>query len=464
MGSRRHHIHTKLNQVLDGALLGVVFWLSHVLRYGLGQRVESVGPIATFEHFLWLLAVIVLVSPIVLEFQGFYNHPLRKQRHESARQVFRSLLWMALIFGACVVFFKWTSESRAVLLMFIAFGGLALLAKVEIVKWRLSRRCREEGHKERIVLAGASADMAAVLAGMPTEQRMAVEVVDRIDLSERPVSDLAKCFREKAIERVVFAADHVHFRVVEEAIQICEIEGVEAWLAADFMRTTISRLNVEELGETPVLVFRSTPENGWALMCKEVSDRLLALVLIVLSAPIWLAAMIGVKLASSNGPVIFRQQRSGRYGLPFTMYKFRTMDIDAEARRAELAEANQMSGPVFKVDRDPRIFAFGSLLRKLSIDELPQLWNVVRGEMSLVGPRPLPVYEVEQIENSAQRRRLSVKPGLTCLWQISGRSAITDFNDWVQLDLEYIDNWSLWLDWKILVRTVPVVLLGAGAR
>ena len=174
--------------------------------------------------------------------------------------------------------------------------------------------------------------------------------------------------------------------------------------------------------------------------------------------------MIGVKLASPKGAVIFRQQRSGRYGRPFTMYKFRTMDVDAESRRAELADANQMSGPVFKVDHDPRVFAFGGLLRKLSIDELPQLWNVVRGEMSLVGPRPLPVYEVEQIENSAQRRRLSVKPGLTCLWQVSGRSAITDFNDWVQLDLEYIDNWSLWLDWKILARTVPVVLLGAGAR
>ncbi len=464
MGTRRYAIRTKLNQILDGALLGLVFWLSHVIRFTAGQRFDSIEPIATFEHFLWLLAVIVLVSPIVLEFQGFYNHPLRKQANEAAQEIFRSLLWMALIFGACVVFFKWASESRAVLLLFIAFGGGALLIKMELVRWRLTRRCRKHGQRERVVLAGYAADMDAVLEGMPAEQRLLVEVVDRIDLTTRPVSDLARCFRQKGVERVVFAADHVNFRTVEEAIQVCEIEGVEAWLAADFMRTTISRLNVDVLGDTPVLVFRSTPDSGWALLAKDVMDRSLALLLIALSSPIWLAAMIGIKLASPNGPVVFRQQRSGRYGRPFTMYKLRTMDVDAESRRAELAGENQMTGPVFKVEHDPRIFAFGSLLRKLSIDELPQLLNVVRGEMSLVGPRPLPVYEVEQIESAAQRRRLSVKPGLTCLWQIRGRNAITDFNDWVSLDLEYIDNWSLWLDWKILVRTVPVVLLGAGAR
>ena len=146
---------------------------------------------------------------------------------------------------------------------------------------------------------------------------------------------------------------------------------------------------------------------------------------------------------TSPGPIIFKQRRAGKHGKPFVMYKFRSMSNDAEMRRAELEPFNQMSGPVFKVDADPRITPFGRWLRRTSIDELPQLVNVLLGDMSLVGPRPLPLYEVEKFENTAQRRRLSVKPGLTCLWQISGRNQVKDFKDWVKLDLDYIDRWSL---------------------
>jgi lipopolysaccharide/colanic/teichoic acid biosynthesis glycosyltransferase len=146
------------------------------------------------------------------------------------------------------------------------------------------------------------------------------------------------------------------------------------------------------------------------------------------------------------------------------MFKFRTMCIDAEAKQKELERQNQMSGPVFKVKHDPRIFPLGRWLRRLSIDELPQLLNVLRGEMSLVGPRPLPIYEIARIEKRAQRRRLSVKPGLTCLWQVMGRNKITSFEEWVALDLRYIDNWSLWLDLRILAQTLPAVLKGSGAH
>ena len=174
-----------------------------------------------------------------------------------------------------------------------------------------------------------------------------------------------------------------------------------------------------------MLVFHSTP-GGLVVAVDEGCARphRRAACCIVLSAPVWLVAMAGIWL-SSRGPVFFTQDRAGRNGRPFRMFKFRTMCVDAEARRQELEQSNEMSGPVFKVKHDPRVFAFGSWLRKLSIDELPQLLNVLRGEMSLVGPRPLPVYEIEKIEKHAQRRRLSVKPGLTCLWQIMGRNRIT---------------------------------------
>lgn len=167
---------------------------------------------------------------------------------------------------------------------------------------------------------------------------------------------------------------------------------------------------------------------------------------------------------TSPGPIFFRQQRAGLHGRPFAMWKFRTMCVDAEELRAGLAARNMMHGPVFKVEDDPRITRFGKWLRKTSIDELPQLLNVLKGEMSLVGPRPLPVYEVEKFERAAHRRRLSMKPGLTCIWQIEGRNKVTDFQEWVRLDLNYIDNWSIPLDLYILLRTIPVVLFWKGAK
>jgi lipopolysaccharide/colanic/teichoic acid biosynthesis glycosyltransferase len=162
--------------------------------------------------------------------------------------------------------------------------------------------------------------------------------------------------------------------------------------------------------------------------------------------------------------VIFRQRRAGLHGHPFEMWKFRTMQADAENRREELASRNVMKGPVFKVEDDPRVTTFGKWLRRTSVDEFPQLLNVLKGEMSLVGPRPLPLYEVEKFERAAHRRRLSMKPGLTCLWQIRGRNKVTDFHDWVRMDLEYIDNWSVFLDLYIILRTIPAVLFGSGAK
>jgi lipopolysaccharide/colanic/teichoic acid biosynthesis glycosyltransferase len=185
--------------------------------------------------------------------------------------------------------------------------------------------------------------------------------------------------------------------------------------------------------------------------------------LVVAGPLIMLPAAIAIKL-TSRGPILFRQQRAGLNGKPFVMYKFRSMVTDAEQLKQELAALNEMSGPVFKVTNDPRVTPVGRILRKYSIDEFPQLFNVLRFEMSLVGPRPLPVDEVKRFDDRAHRRRLSVRPGLTCTWQVSGRSNVKDFREWVRMDLDYIDNWSLKRDINILWRTIWVVLLGKGAR
>jgi len=266
-----------------------------------------------------------------------------------------------------------------------------------------------------------------------------------------------------SVNGVILSARHSYFEQVEAVVRACELEGVEAWLIADFFKTQISRTSFDDFYGRPVLVFRTTPEASWQGVLKQVLDFVGALiVLLIFLIPFAVVALI-IKL-TSRGPVFFRQLRAGLNGQPFIMYKFRTMVSNAEQLKIELGALNEMSGPVFKMTNDPRITGVGRWLRKFSLDEFPQLFNVLRFEMSLVGPRPLPVDEVRRFDDLAHRRRLSVKPGLTCLWQISGRDKVSDFRDWVRLDLEYIDNWSLWLDLKILWRTVPIVLAGTGAR
>jgi exopolysaccharide biosynthesis polyprenyl glycosylphosphotransferase len=320
--------------------------------------------------------------------------------------------------------------------------------------------------REPVLLAGLPEDIAALEQTFTPEQRLLMDVVGRIDIEKQPISDLVEARHRHSVARVIFAAGHSQLNRVEEAIGACEIEGVPAWLAADFIRTAIAKPDFDAFGGRPMLVFRSSPDVSWTLFTlflKDLIDRVTAFIaLVVVAIPLAVVALI-IRI-TSPGPVIFRQKRAGKHGKPFVMYKFRSMSNDAEMRKAELEPFNQMYGPVFKVESDPRITPFGHWLRRTSIDELPQLVNVLLGDMSLVGPRPLPLYEVEKFENTAQRRRLSVKPGLTCLWQISGRNQVRDFRDWVKLDLDYIDRWSLALDFKILLRTVPAVIMGFGAK
>jgi lipopolysaccharide/colanic/teichoic acid biosynthesis glycosyltransferase len=199
------------------------------------------------------------------------------------------------------------------------------------------------------------------------------------------------------------------------------------------------------------------------LLAKQVMDVGGAVALLVLLAPLIILIALAVRL-TSRGPVLYRQARAGLNGRPFTMLKFRSMVAGADAQQAALVSSNMVSGPAFKHAADPRVTPLGRILRRHSLDELPQLWNVLRGEMSLVGPRPLPLDEAARIAAGHDRRRVSVRPGMTGLWQISGRSDLADFADWVRLDLAYIDQWSLWLDLKILLATIPVALLGRGGR
>ncbi len=464
MLGRKQAINLQLNQILDSLLIAFAFWISHSLTYWVRATwFPETGNIPAFDQFFWLMAITVPFTPIVLEFQGYYDNPLHKTVGKSLGQMFRALIIIGVAVGAFVVFLRYPTQSRVVMVVLVFVGGGMLLLKEFIVRHYYIRRAKREGWKERVLLAGVPEDVAKLKDLLEDSKIIDIGITGEIDLSSQPIEDLIDALHSHSVERVIFAAGHVHFEKVQQAITACETEGVEAWLSTDFIQTNIARPTFDTVGGRLMMVFQSTPELSWQLLAKDVLDRAGAAIALLLSAPLWMLACIGIKL-SSPGPVLFRQERSGKNGKPFKMLKFRTMDVDAESRRDALAEENQMSGPVFKVEKDPRIFKFGALLRKFSIDEIPQFINVLLGHMSLVGPRPLPTYEVDQIEFTSQRRRLSMKPGLTCLWQISGRNKIKSFEDWVALDLKYIDNWSIGLDFRIIARTIPVVLLGWGAR
>jgi lipopolysaccharide/colanic/teichoic acid biosynthesis glycosyltransferase len=265
-----------------------------------------------------------------------------------------------------------------------------------------------------------------------------------------------------AVDEVIFVPDAVPISRLQALMEACEEIGVRMHFPLSFYRGPIARPVLGRLDDLPVLSYWPTRDIGPALLFKYAFDRLAAPALLILLSPVMLAVALAIRLASKPGePVLFGQTRCGLNGRRFTCWKFRSMAADAQARRAELDALNEQAGPVFKMEHDPRVTPLGRWLRRFSLDELPQLWNVARGEMSLVGPRPPLPEEVERYDRW-QRRRLSMKPGITCLWQVRGRNRLP-FETWMKLDLEYIDRWSPWLDLKILLRTAWVVATGYGA-
>ena len=463
MLARRQELNTQLQQLIDAFLLAIALWGAYALRYYITFWFDLSTGVDPLRNYHWLLIVIMPFGPILLDLQGFYQSPLNKTEWKSFVQILRAMIGLSIIVSACVIFLRRPLANRSVPLLFILIGTLVLMVKERIISGHLRRKAMRGESREPVLLAGLPQDIAALEQSFTPEQKLLMDVAARIDIEKQPISELVEAMHRHAVTRVIFAAGHSQLNRVEQAISACEIEGVPAWLVADFIQTSIAKPDFDALAGRPMLVFRSTPEVSWALLVKATIDRVAAaLALLVMAIPMAVAALI-IRI-TSHGPAIFRQRRAGRFGKPFVMYKFRSMADDAEMRRAELEPFNQMHGPVFKVESDPRVTPFGHWLRRTSFDELPQLVNVLMGDMSLVGPRPLPLYEVEKFENTAQRRRLSVKPGLTCLWQISGRNQVRDFRDWVRLDLDYIDRWSLALDCKILLRTIPAVIMGLGAK
>jgi exopolysaccharide biosynthesis polyprenyl glycosylphosphotransferase len=383
------------------------------------------------------------------------------------------------VYGAlCLVVMEYVLRldlSRFFLLLFASLAWVMLLI-FRLTAGRLAGAIRRGFTRPHYVMVVGTGDRARQLAktleesveygirlrgflseeaqGSPTE----------IELGEKylvhALEELPSLLRQQVIDEIVFAVDSGSIADLEEVFLLCDEEGVRTRLAVDFFPHVNSTISLDRLGSTPLLTFTAAPDDEIRLLVKRVTDMAIAAAGLVALFPFMLAVGFLIRL-TSRGPAIFRQVRCGLNGRKFMFYKFRSMVANAEELKQGLAHLNTRE-TVFKIPGDPRLTPLGRYLRRFSVDEWPQLWNVLRGDMSLVGPRPAVPSEVEQYKRW-QRRRLRMRPGLTCLWAVSGRDHV-DFETWMKLDMQYIDNWSLALDWNILLRTIPRVLTGHGAN
>jgi len=448
---------SRLAQIADGGLFMLSLGCAYSLRVAL-TPVLDLPALEPITDYLWLFAWVGIVGPMLLQSQGLYEQSRLTSRLSVALIVVRGSVFTVI--GTILLLFLLRAQfARSVVMLVGGLGCLLVYARHELSQW--SRR--GDVWRKRVLWVGQPQITAELRQELSALEHESIETVAEIDASATSEAAFIELMHRESINAVVFdltQTDRAHWTPLLDA---CEREGVEYLIRPDLPRHTTYRLAIDEFGGAPVIHVRAQTASPGQLVVKQVIDYAGALLGLLLALPLALLIALVIK-ATSPGPVLFCQKRAGINGREFTMLKFRTMRPGAETEQSDLADRNEMKGPVFKLSADPRVTPFGRFLRRHSLDELPQLWNVLRGEMSLVGPRPLPVSEVAAIADSAQRRRLSVKPGLTGLWQISGRNDLNDFADWVRLDLAYIDQWSLWFDLKILLATLPVALLGRGGR
>jgi exopolysaccharide biosynthesis polyprenyl glycosylphosphotransferase len=464
---RGHHRQVRiLFGVSDILLIGLAFELAYRTR----------GRLA-LEHFFTLPStdkvLLTLWSMLAWVALGYWWELYDHLDSAHPRVILRDTFRQCLVGAASVILFEYLLRldlSRTFVGLFASYAWV-LLCLFRLNAGRVLHVARREFGSPRYVMVAGLGDAArkigreleaaasygvrltGFLADRPTAESE-IELDGRYPV--RPIAALPDLLRQHVIDEVIFAVDSRSLSELEEIFLLCDEEGVRTRVAVDFFPHVNSQVYLDRLGAAPLLTFSATPHDEIRLLVKRITDILLAAPALVLLAPVMLGIAAVIRL-TSPGPAIYRQERCGLNGRRFVFYKFRSMQENAHEMRDSLKHLSQRE-LAMKIPNDPRLTPVGRWLRKFSIDEWPQLWNVLKGDMSLVGPRPAIPEEVAQYKRW-QRRRLRMRPGLTCLWVISGRDSV-DFETWMRLDMQYIDSWSLALDWKILLRTIPQVLSG----
>lgn len=466
----------------DAFIVAFSFFLAYFLRqhfhsfYRL-NLIPSVhvvsGPPNPLSDYLVVLFVAVPLWCSILYLCGMYHSMRTRTIPEIVWIILKSFFFVTFVFGFIVFLFKLEFVSRMFFILFV-LAVLIFILLEKIVVFFVVHNVRKRGYNyKRIIVVGKGRRAAEFINRIKNRPEWGIKIIGAVD--DEPgrkiadskdvkiigsLKDLPQILHKQAVDEVVFVVPRLRLNYIENAIYICEIEGIKATIAVDLFDLKIARAHQTEIDGIPLLTFETTVAKEWQLFIKRGIDIILSGLGITILSPLFFIVTILIKL-SSSGPLLFKQERLGLNGRKFILYKFRTMYKGAQENLININVFNDMNNPSFKKEKIQYITPLGRVLRKFSIDELPQLFNIFIGYMSLIGPRPSVPEEVKQYK-PWQRRRLSMRPGLTCLWQIRGRNKL-DFNEWMKLDLEYLDNWSLRLDFEIMIETIPVVLFGIGA-
>ena len=462
-----------------------MFGLSDIILAALAfEAAYQTRSLLPFEHLFFLTvqqkALVLGFSLVAWVSIGVWLEVYEKLDSGHPRIILRDAARQCAYGALCLVVFEYVLRmdlSRFFLILFSTYAWVLLLL-FRLTAGRVVGVIRREfaaphyvmvvGTGERALRMGKaleqSAEYGVRLCGFLSEKQQGAAPPDTIGLGAvhtvRPIAELPLILQQHVVDEIIFAVGSESLAELEEVFLLCDEEGVRTRVAVDFFPHVNSTVSLDRFGATPLLTFSAAPYDEIRLLLKRAIDVALAAAGLAVLAPFMGLTALLIRL-TSPGPAIFRQVRCGLNGRLFVFYKFRSMCANAEELQAAVAHLNTRE-TAFKIPGDPRLTAIGRYLRKFSIDEWPQLWNVLRGDMSLVGPRPAVPSEVEHYQRW-QRRRLRMRPGLTCLWAVSGRDHV-DFETWMKMDMQYIDNWSLALDWKILLRTIPRVLIGHGAN
>lgn len=469
----------------DLSLVTVSFFAGYFLR----DKIYDIYPhllqpfLMLPSFYVGLLPVLLLIWFGLLSYFGMYKSFGIRRISEVLLIIFKTTLLGFILFGSYIFILRMQEDISRLFIGFTFISAAVLITLEKVALMYMFRAVSKRGNSLRSALI---AFRNILIIGTGKRAKQFIDLINKnpdwgiriiglvdMDLSMKggvvsghkvigAFDDIPEIIHKNIVDEVVFIVPRSWLNKIEKIMHFCESEGLKVNLAVDLFELKFSKAKQTNLEGFPLLTFESTPDKLGYLFIKRIFDFVTSGIALTLLFPLFLLIAVIIK-ATSKGPVFFKQERCSLYRRRFVFYKFRTMVVGAESSLKDLRSYNEMEGPVFKMTDDPRVTKVGKWLRKLSLDELPQLWNVFRGDMSIVGPRPPIPAEVEKYDNW-QRRRLSMRPGLTCLWQISGRNKINNFNEWMRLDLEYIDKWSIWLDIKIFLKTIPVVLFGVGAK
>lgn len=455
---------------LDVFFTVIAFLCSFLIRefFLIGEQTLS------FSSHVFLLPLLVVLISSFLSYFGAYNSPVNKTLIGYIWSITRAIPLAVGILLTLLFFLKIEYVSRSVILIFALLEAVVLII-IRASSTRYFKKQVKSGEKTlRVLIVGSMGRAQDLVQELHRQTIWGVNVVGFIDPDPSTlgrviqgvpiigtVENIHDCLKDNVVDEVIIAIPRSLLTDAEPIAIACEEEGIRLRFMADLFDVEVARISLSHIGRIPLLDMEPISQDQRQLFAKRLIDLVLTIIALPLLVPLFLLIAIAVKL-DSPGPVFFVQQRVGLRKHQFPMFKFRSMHQDAENLLNDIEHLNEAEGPIFKIANDPRVTRVGCFLRKSSLDELPQLINVLNGDMSLVGPRPMSIRDVDLFDRGIQRKRFSVQPGMTCLWQISGRSNLP-FERWLELDLEYIENWSFWLDLKILFRTIPVVFKAKGA-